>query len=141
MRCEAGVRHFESSQRRLADLQNAVIAHGDLSGLPWLCRASLVPAEDSDSEVVPNFLHTFFDSLSTRIEPKRTYSKDLQTMRELFDSILELRKQNILSEDELNALATFLASRFVERRFDKTISTPASNEEGALLVFFVSSQN
>jgi hypothetical protein len=104
---------LESSRRRLEASRNAM-SH------VFVSHTHPKPDEDSDSSLIPNFLESFFESLSGN-ESQKPSSKELQTMRGLFDSILELRKQNILNEDEVNALAIFLATRLVEKRFDKII--------------------
>jgi hypothetical protein len=55
--------------------------------------------------------------------------QDLQIIKNAVGSIREASNSGILTEDEGNAVATFLFSRFIQRRFDETLKTVLAPEK------------
>jgi hypothetical protein len=87
------------------------------------------PDRDEEKAPASEFLTNFFDNLSERA-PQRSLSKDLESFRAIFCEVMKLKKQNVLSDEETEALVYFLASKVAQNRFDRTFSQLLPNSRG-----------
>lgn len=91
------------------------------AALSWLRKHRepnlFVSHEPTSREIVRHILST----LGTSQQEPAPFSKDIKAMGHLVAEISDAAEQNVITEDEADAVVDFLVKRFVERRVDDAI--------------------
>ena len=69
----------------------------------------------------PDLVSCLVAALAPTPQKLLSKSEDLEVMKKALSSIVETMEEQILTEDEASALLEFLATKFVERRFENII--------------------
>jgi len=81
----------------------------------------------SSRDVVRNFL----SALSPTKAAPPILSKDIERLGRVVKSVIQAVDDNILSEEEANAVIEFIGDRFAQRRFDEIFSKVTMPKSGA----------
>lgn len=87
------------------------------SALSSSSKKNAEPECDAESEVEgtsAQLVDSLISSLSPQQPSRVSRSRYLETVRNSLSSVLEAEKEGILTESEANALAMYIASKFVE---------------------------
>ena len=80
--------------------------------------ASIGESLEYDEAKAEQLVDCFVAALSPKSERELAKVRDIEVMKRACSALLEVMEESILTESEASALTEFLASKFIERRFD-----------------------